>query len=325
MTRILFRADGNNQIGWGHVLRCVALSEHLIQEFKCIFCIYNPSEFIKETIESANASYKILNSPDKAINEFIALLKFDDIVVIDGYSFTYNDHKLIKAKGCKLICIDDYHNILYNVDAVINHAPLITESSFLVSERTKLYLGLEFALLRKPFYDLASKARDHEKIKDVFICFGGGEYSHIIDKIILALSTLTCVKKIHIVTSSKIKYNHSLASTILYQNLNGKQMAELMSVCQLSICPASNISLESFFAKMFIITGITSDNQQTILDGLCKFENVESIGNWENTSVVDIKKKISSSILHWNHAEISNKTFTNKYTSEKLLNIFKNI
>jgi UDP-2,4-diacetamido-2,4,6-trideoxy-beta-L-altropyranose hydrolase len=325
MTRILFRADGNNEIGWGHVLRCVALSEHLINEFKCLFCIYNPSEFIKETIESAKASYKILNFPDKAINEFLELLNVDDIVVIDGYDFTDNDHKLIKSKGCKLICIDDYHNISYNVDAVINHAPFLTESSFLVSDRTKLYLGLEFALLRKPFYDLASKVRERKKIKNVFICFGGGKYSHIIEKIIVALSIITSINEIHVVNSSNINYKHSSASIILHQNLNGKEMAELMSGCELSICPASNISLESFFAKMFIITGITSDNQQTILDGLRKFENVKSIGNWENTSVVDIKNYFLSSILYWNDAKISDKTFRNKYTSEKLLNIFKYI
>lgn len=47
---IFFRADGNIEKGWGHVFRCLALIEHLCDEFNCIFCIYQPDAFIKKIL-----------------------------------------------------------------------------------------------------------------------------------------------------------------------------------------------------------------------------------------------------------------------------------
>ena len=48
---IVFRADGNSQIGLGHIMRCLALCEILSQDFFLKFAIQNPS----------NEVYKILS------------------------------------------------------------------------------------------------------------------------------------------------------------------------------------------------------------------------------------------------------------------------
>ena len=50
--KILFRADGNNEIGLGHVYRCLAIAERLNGKFECYFAIRQPSIELKNAIES---------------------------------------------------------------------------------------------------------------------------------------------------------------------------------------------------------------------------------------------------------------------------------
>ena len=37
LKKILFRADGNEEIGYGHVIRSLALADMLKENFECIF------------------------------------------------------------------------------------------------------------------------------------------------------------------------------------------------------------------------------------------------------------------------------------------------
>ena len=79
----------------------------------------------------------------------------------------------IKDKGCKLVCIDDIHDKHYVADVVINHAPGLDKNNFSVEPYTKLCLGLDYVLLRKPFLEKPIAANKEIKYNKVFICFGG--------------------------------------------------------------------------------------------------------------------------------------------------------
>ena len=60
MKRIYFRADGNAQIGLGHVIRSLALAEILKDEFACHFIIRKPLQTLKEEILKVCKSIIIL-------------------------------------------------------------------------------------------------------------------------------------------------------------------------------------------------------------------------------------------------------------------------
>jgi len=58
--RIVFRADGNNKIGLGHMIRSLSLASILKDKFKCIFITQNPSDYLKEEIKKECTNYFIL-------------------------------------------------------------------------------------------------------------------------------------------------------------------------------------------------------------------------------------------------------------------------
>ena len=108
-------------------------------------------------------------------DDFLSHLQGDEIVVLDNYFFDTGYQRAIKGKGCRLVCIDDMHDKHYVADVVINHG--LTDSAlFDVESYTKLCLGFDWALLRKPFLEAARKKRvPMDRKGKVVVCFGGSD------------------------------------------------------------------------------------------------------------------------------------------------------
>ena len=162
--KIYFRTDGNNHIGLGHVIRCLALADMLKEEFECVFATRFVNKYIIEEIEKSCLSYiKLKEDHNKHFEDFLTYINKEDIVVLDNYFFTTEYQIIIKNVGCKLVCIDDMHDKHYVADAVINHGPSLRENQFSVESYTKLCLGLDYALLRKPFLNVIPRKRTEQK------------------------------------------------------------------------------------------------------------------------------------------------------------------
>ena len=48
--RILFRADANVQIGYGHFVRTLALADMLKDDFECVFYTQEPTEYQRQAV-----------------------------------------------------------------------------------------------------------------------------------------------------------------------------------------------------------------------------------------------------------------------------------
>ena len=57
--KIIFRADGNSEIGLGHIMRCLALAEMLEGDFDMSFAIQNPDEKIEKLIHETGINIVI--------------------------------------------------------------------------------------------------------------------------------------------------------------------------------------------------------------------------------------------------------------------------
>ena len=48
--KILFRADADNKIGYGHFVRTLALADMLKDDFECVFYTQSPTEYQKQAV-----------------------------------------------------------------------------------------------------------------------------------------------------------------------------------------------------------------------------------------------------------------------------------
>jgi len=147
LNRIFIRADGSAKIGLGHLVRCNALAFMLKNDFQIFFvCKEIPDEIFTEI---TNNGFQVLTIDSE--KDFFKILSKNEIVVIDHYGLGTNYQKQIKELGCKLVCIDDLHDKEFYADVIINHAEGILVEDYKCKSCTKLYLGINYALLRFPF------------------------------------------------------------------------------------------------------------------------------------------------------------------------------
>ena len=248
--KVIIRADGNTEIGLGHVIRSMALADILKEHFNCIFA----TRFLSTHIESeankvCSLIIKLPETEDEHLSKFLSFITGDEIVVLDNYFYSTDYQKSIKDKGAKLVCIDDIHDKHFVADAVINHAGGSRSEDYSIENYTKLYLGFKYALLRRSFLDAKCTAvRDNN---NVLICLGGADPKNN------TLSTLDyAVKKYrnfnyHVVIGNAYMHKKELQCYIekeekitLYTSLSEIEIYKLMQCCSKAICSPSTVSIE---------------------------------------------------------------------------------
>jgi UDP-2,4-diacetamido-2,4,6-trideoxy-beta-L-altropyranose hydrolase len=261
--RVVFRADGNLKIGYGHFIRSLGIAGIIKDEFECIFATKKPTTYQITEIKKNCSGFISLVDMDNNKDEFLTYLKQDDIVVLDDYHFTTDYQLQIKQLGCKVVFIDDHNDKNYVCDALINNIPGFLPESFKKKEYTKLYLGTDYALLRKEF--LNAKWRKMEKNSNgIFISFGGADTYNISEKIIKYLNAIDSTFEINLLIGDAYNYLEELKgykNLIIHKNLSAAAVAMIMAKSYICIVPASSLLNEAASVGSKILVGYFADNQ----------------------------------------------------------------
>lgn len=263
MKRVLFRVDAGSKYGLGHLSRCFALAQQILEKNIQIKLFINGdlNEEIAYKLSQNRVEIKLFNS--HTINEFENEISKDDIVVIDSYEITDLHELNYKQKCKKLIVIDDFKDRIHSADAVIN----TSVSTFYnrANNNTKYFLGLEYALLRKEF--LATFHQNDRK--GILISMGGSDPKNITVQLLKILFEMPINEPIHVIytNSYSIEQNNtflnlnSLGKIHTHYLLEPEEVANLMDKCKYGIFPASNILLEGLKRNLICAFGYYTDNQ----------------------------------------------------------------
>lgn len=267
---VYVRADGNPEIGLGHLVRCIALAHMLKDDFSISFVCATVPQKIKEDLN--RNKFEILEIEDVVFPE---LLSEKDIVVLDGYHFDTEYQKKIKATGARLVCIDDLHDKEFVADLIINHAPGVKPQDYNAQPYTKYALGFKHVLLRPSFLNQAYKDRTGRKADVLMICFGGSDYKNLTEKVLQVVLEYTDFKKIIVVTGAAYNYLDSLNGLlnknnriVHYHAVEEREMLTLMEQSDIAIVPASGVLLEIFAVGCRVVFGYYAENQRFFSDYL---------------------------------------------------------
>ena len=207
---VLIRADGNQQVGVGHVMRCLSIADAFKEKNEEVI-FATADDNMKETIESRgylcvciNSDYKDLCS-DYRCDKYLELIQGANIILVDSYfadeeyyrelrsviesSKTIDDNSdLLKKISARIVCMDDLCEKAVPVDILINYNIYADKKKYddlygcSNYEMPELILGPEYAPLRKEFSEGKSiEVRD--KVSDILILTGGSDSLHIAKKI----------------------------------------------------------------------------------------------------------------------------------------------
>jgi UDP-2,4-diacetamido-2,4,6-trideoxy-beta-L-altropyranose hydrolase len=207
----------------GHLMRCFALSEELINRKNICYFISNiDNEILCKNIEKSNIILKKVSTfPDEKddINLLINFSKKNEIdwIITDHYYIDIEYVKKLKEKKLKILSIDDNSNIHYYSDIVVNQN--IGAKNFLYSAEkyTKFLLGPKYAILRDNFLKKPCRIIKKE-VKNILITLGGIDKENVTMKILELLKILDCNIKINVVIGPLNPHYNSIKKNISEYN-----------------------------------------------------------------------------------------------------------
>ncbi len=307
---VFIRADGNAQIGYGHLMRAMAFATHATALTDVVLIIRNPDVYAFEACDKYSLKY--IDVSDVALEneaDYIAeLIRSGSILFIDGYQFDENYLRNVSSKGAYLICMDDHHDKFFPSGCVINIAELEDPKNIKRSVGTKLVYGLNYALIRPEFEPLEIPRKSA-----AFICFGGGaETESLIKKSVAALINSGCVfETIKIVVNTQLKtdlgqwlhIHFPYQKMELFSQIGPEEMNHLMNTAQLGICSTSTVALECRTSGLPIIAGFYVENQKGFYRSLIKNEEITGAGDLHLISESELSKLIQNLVVSENHAK----------------------
>jgi UDP-2,4-diacetamido-2,4,6-trideoxy-beta-L-altropyranose hydrolase len=325
---IIFRADGGPTIGMGHFTRTLALAEMLKEHFHCIFATRKPTNYQISEIEKICPARIDLPEDDSHFEQFLTHLKGDEIVVLDNYYFNTEYQKAIKAKGCKLVCIDDMHDKHYVADVVINHAEGIRKSQYSADKYTAFCLGYKYALLRKEY--LTDIKEQSLKKYASLVMMGGADPFNLAARIVSRIEPLQFSLPIAIVLGTGYTNDHLFLpfnNIEIFKGIESSKVYQLMQEAETGIFPASTVAIEACAARLPFICGYFVDNQKEIYSGIEKNNLAFCIGNYLHVNQNDFYKAFEQ----LNQKNIVNKMIQqqkkvlDKKSKERFITIFRKL
>lgn len=274
IKRVFIRAAAGPTIGLGHIIRCIALAEILRNDFSVVFLISKMDDKVVELINPVASEIITIKSTNllSENDELKQYITKDDILVIDGYDFKSDYQKKIKEGiGCKLVAIDDMIAWHQYADVVMNHAVGGVEKLYSKENYTKVFCGLEYALLRSEFRHFKDYTA-HKNKGVVLVAMGGADPLNYTLKIINALILFESCTIIKVLVGKLNPNKGSLESLIkvadekekkliLIDHVNAAELIGLYNTSEGCILSASGMAIEALAVGANLGVVKTADNQ----------------------------------------------------------------
>ena len=188
--KIYIRADGNENIGTGHVMRCLSIAEQL-KKLGAEVTFITADDSVSSVIKSRGFSNIILqsiwNDLDFEISKLTDLIIANkvDALIIDSYFVT---DKYLKALNMSTVTfyIDDLNKMKYATNTLINYNVFADDMNYNFDEYSKLVLGPRYAPLREEF--MGVHTREFTGINKILITSGGTDEYDVVGNILDNLS-----------------------------------------------------------------------------------------------------------------------------------------
>lgn len=325
--KIYFRADAGREIGYGHFIRTLALADMLKNDFECVFVTQLPTEYQKTEVAKVCRLVE-LPTTDAKFGMFLDMLEGDEIVVLDNYFYDTDYQREIKAKGCKLVCIDDIHDKHYVADVVINHSLGISEDDFSIAPYTRLCLGVSYALLRKPFLEATKQKYRHTidyRTLRVVVSFGGVDQYNLTRRYIECLKDCDTIRSVTALIGDAFddnrKIKHPKVSYV--QNLSAQEIADLFCKNDVALLPASTTMKEALACNLKVIGGYFVDNQRNSFKNFEAIKAIIGVGDYcASETEISVRRLFDDSGLQ--NIELKENVIPSSI-GENLLAVFKSI
>jgi len=315
---ISFRVDSSNQVGLGHLMRCLTLADELKKQnhdivFICrelmgnlISIIQYPVLVLPKAInfKSDELYLNLLGATQEqdAKQTIEVISKKTDILIVDNYALNEIWHKKLRKHTKKIVVVDDLADRKFDCDLLLNQnlGSQLDDYENKVPNSCILLLGCDYVLLRPEFKKLRKKALDKRRyvkeVKNIFVSMGGSDVNNITYDI---LKQLDAKFNIVVVLGAFSPHNKMIKDYAIDKNIEviigANNMAELMLNADLAIGASGSTNWERLCLGLPSLIFTVAKNQRKVSKNLDELGLIRLLGDVsENHSVNMIMDNILS-------------------------------
>lgn len=297
-------------------MRCIALGQ-VWKEYggNVLFASYCESDVLRSRLNAEGFSYIPIHKPHPHPSDLDSITTFLDnlcateqrdriLVALDGYHFDSYYQRTIKNKGIRLLCIDDYgHADQYYADVILNQNLSAGISLYPnCSPHTKFFLGPQYVLLRKEFWNWKTWKRDILGVaKKVLVTMGGADPDNVTLKVLKALKEVAIPDMEVVVVlgpanphKEEIERSLSLFPFKSHLLLSVDNMPELMAWADMAIAAGGSTGWELVFMGLPSILLILAENQLAVSHKLEEAGASINLGWYDKATISMIVKAVES-------------------------------
>ena len=272
---VLIRADGNERIGSGHIMRTKSIATQLKGlGAKVLYALADErgKRLINNEFQSVilSSNYECLDDEIDALSSVVKEQKIK-LILLDSYFVTPKYFKELK-KLAKVAYIDDLDAFAYECEALISYGAFFDKNEYKARQNLakKHFLGSEFAPLRAQFRNTQKNSKNTQK-KQVLLTTGNTDLLGIMPRLLEAFLSDESLKNLEFLAISGAFNEHEnklLALSAKHKNIkvlkNPENMAQIMAEADFVLSAGGSTLYElASLAKAVICFSIAA-NQNNI-------------------------------------------------------------
>lgn len=281
---LVIRCDAGLKYGLGHLSRCITLAE--VFPFISITLILRSDNqpLIHSFIESRNINkfslellFLSLNTSQKNELELIKLKldKNNSLLILDHYEIDEGYQEFLLWSGIQWLQFDSHAKTSLYANWILHGSSAATHKMYqplIKNSGSKLLVGSDYAIIKSEVRELRELAKEREGLKQIIICFGGGNDYGATLKVLNSLnSELLSGVKVKISVKGSDSYMNSIRGTAYqfssFEIIHPNDLAKTMLSSDLAIISPGMISYEAACLGLPMLLITTADNQQINAQG----------------------------------------------------------
>jgi UDP-2,4-diacetamido-2,4,6-trideoxy-beta-L-altropyranose hydrolase len=315
ISSLVIRADAGTQIGMGHLMRCLALTQAWKDSYGQVVCITAcQSESLLQRLREEGFDVHLLARPypdagDWEYTKNMLAACPSAWVVLDGYHFDEVYQQRVKESGHRLLVIDDMAHLKhYYADIILNQNLHANQLRYSCEPYTRLLLGTRYVLLRREFLAWKDWKRDITEVaRRVLVTLGGSDHENYTLKVIQALQKVEVAGlEATVVIGASSPYADVLEAAIERSQVpirllrNASNMPELMAWADVAVSSAGSTVWELLFLGTPTLALILADNQCYIAEQVVELGVGQSLGWARNILAKSLAKAITLLLKDFN-------------------------
>ncbi len=182
--QLFFKAEANQQIGGGHLHRCITLAnECTILGAKVSFVFGNSSEQSIDKIRKIGYEIHVIEKQKEfEIQTYLKFVPKNALILFDTDDYRFYSGKLIdNLRNCniKTACFTISEANKISTDLLINTNIISQTHTYNTHEKTEKLLGPQYLIFNSEFWNIKTKTRLIRKQKNLLLFFGNADSKHL--------------------------------------------------------------------------------------------------------------------------------------------------